>query len=122
MADITWTMVTDHAAGLTATSANAQTTILAWVNDEALNPTTFGGEAAEKYKLARIYLAAHYGTVSSPLSSASGAAKKKKVGDLEIEYASFSPPGSDPLLDTTQWGKAYRSLVRTTVARVPFIV
>ena len=123
MAVITWVDVTNHAAELSAVVVAAQTDVLAHVNT-ALAVAVFGGEAAAKTKLARIYLAAHLGTLSLPSSSgaASGAVIEEKVGDISRKYADASSgttAGSG--LDATVYGLQFKALARTTVARFPLI-
>lgn len=116
MAAITWADVTAHAPELvtaTGPSTGAQTDILAVAND-VLDVSQFGGESAAKTKLARIYYAAHFGTIDAQGSSgATGAVISESVGGLARAYAAFSPMGSDPLWDATPYGKAFRALVRS---------
>jgi hypothetical protein len=122
MASIAWTDVVDHAPELSTVDTDAQTNILAYVNT-AMTVDEWGGESSPKLKLARIYLAAHYGTVTSQGGAgAAGPVTSETAGSLSREYASYSPAGSDPLLDTTPYGKAWRSLARTTKARAPQVI
>lgn len=113
MAAILWSDVTDTAADLAVVSANAQTAILAFVN-EALDTRLFAnGESDNRLKLARVYLAAHYGAIDAggsggpggPLASESG-------GGLARTYAVLTTSTTDPLLELTPWGKAYRLIMR----------
>lgn len=122
MADITWAMVTAFAAELTVVPDSAQTDILAHVNT-ALKVDLFGGEDAPKTKLARIFLAAHYGQLSlDGAHGASGEIVGKSLGPMSVSYASSSPMGTDPLWDKTTWGKQFRSLLRSSAARVPIVI
>jgi hypothetical protein len=124
MASIIWTDVTAHAPELVtaAVSVAAQADILAYVND-ALDVTMFGGETAARTKMARIYLAAHLGTIDSQGSTgATGAVIGESIGGLSVQYASNSPAGTDPLYDKTPYGQAFRSIVRGSKARGPFVL
>lgn len=126
MASIVWSDVTAHAPELvtaTGPSTAAQADILAVAND-VLDVSQFGGETTAKTKLARIYFAAHFGTIDAQGSSgATGAVISETVGGLARMYASYSPAGTDPLWDATPYGKAFRALLRATpVLRGPWIL
>jgi hypothetical protein len=112
VADIAWSDVTAVDAALSAVSAGAQTMFLAEAN--ALYASAFDGTSGPRYKLARVYLAAHRGRVS--LESASGAAGpvvSKTIGGMSKTYAAPTSGDSDDL-DLTRWGRAYRDLCRTS--------
>ncbi len=123
MAVIVWTDVTDHFPTGVTTVVNAQTTILAYVN-AALVVAEFGGEADDKLKLARIYLAAHFGTIAAGgVTGVAGAVVEEEAGDLRRKYASFSTTGSsDPSLSSTAGGRAYLTLLATSPARSPVLL
>ena len=122
MADIAWSDVESFAADLSAVDADAQTDILAWVND-ALVVADFGGETGPKLRLARIYLAAHSGTiVLRGGSGAAGPVVSESAGPLSRTYAAGVVSASDSLLDTTSWGKMFSLLVRTSPARAPIVI
>jgi hypothetical protein len=122
MAAITWTMVEAFAAELSTVPASAQTDILDYVN-ETLAVDHFGGEDSINTKLARIYLAAHHGTITKNGSNGpAGPLLSQSTADLSRTYAAFSPAGSDALLDTTPYGKAFRSMVRRSTARCPVVL
>ena len=103
MADIVWTDVVDFDASMAGVAAGAQTLILAYVNDEALQPTIFGGEDSWKYKLARIYLAAHLGTMAR-LQGVSGPVSSESAGGLSTSYAVAMTRSN---LGITSYGRAY---------------
>lgn len=117
MAAITWADVVAHAAELSTFPVAAQNDILAWVNTH-LNVTLFGGEDAAKTKLARVYLAAHTATMDKR-GGAAGPVVSSSAGGLSRSFAS-PPSGSD--LEATSYGSQYKMLLRTTVARVGFVV
>jgi hypothetical protein len=102
MASITWTDVTNHAAELASVSAGAQTDILAHVNT-ALNVTLFGDETSARLKLARIYLAAHLGTMAN-LGGVSGPVSSESAGGLAMSYAVAMTRSN---LGITSYGRAY---------------
>lgn len=120
MADITWTDVTNHFASLAApaVSVDAQTDILADVNAN-LSASVFGGEDNPKYKLARIYMAAHMGELearNARAAGAVGAVTSKTIGatSLSVTYGATASASSTALLRTTPGGAAYLGLLRTT--------
>lgn len=121
MASIVWSDVEAHAPALSTVASGAQTDILAHVNT-ILNVSLFGGESAAKLKLARIYLAAHSGTLSLlGASGASGPVTKDKAGGLERSYATASPTlGTD--YSTTIWGQLFIQLSNTTAARAGMLI
>lgn len=117
MAVITWTDVTNHAAALSVVVAAAQTDILAMVN-VLLDVEIFGGEIAAKTKLARVYAAAHFGTLE--LLSSSGAASSvtsERAGDLQRDYGTEAASLDNPDWSTTAAGKMFVTLCNTTEAR-----
>lgn len=117
MAAIVWSDVVGIAPELSSVPPLAQAEILGVVNG-TLNAAAFGGESARSYRLARIFLAAHYGSVvSAGGSGPGGPVSSESVGGVSRSYAVFSPMGSDPTLDKTPYGQQYRSLVRASPAR-----
>ncbi len=116
MADITWSDVTDHAPELSTVSANAQTDILAYVND-ALDVAAFGGEDAAKTKLARVYMAAHMATVSENAAGGGGEVVSRAQGDMSISYAASSAGSSADGYSATGYGRQYLTLVKSTYLR-----
>jgi hypothetical protein len=119
MAAIVWSDVVNLAPEMADVPAGAQEIILAHVN-AILNPNEFRGEDSPFLRLARIYLAAHYGTITMQGSDGPGGPViAESAGGLSRSYGLFSPAGSDPTLDTTPYGKAFRSLVAMSPARAP---
>jgi hypothetical protein len=105
-------------------SAGAQTDILAHVNT-TLVVAEFGGESAAKLKLARIYLAAHFGTFAlDDAAGTAGAITSEKAGDLSRDYGADSLAaafdGSD--YGATVHGQSFVALVRSTPARAPLLL
>lgn len=117
MAAIVWTDVVAIAPELTSTVVQAQTDILAHVNT-VHNAVNWGGEAAPRLRLARIYLAAHAAT-SISRGDVAGPVLSQTDGRLAQEYAfpryQADPGlfGSDLLLDSTTYGREYRQLMRS---------
>ena len=122
MADITWPMVEAFAAELSVVPVLAQTDILDYVNT-VLTVSEFGGEDAIKTKMARIYLAAHYGTITkNGANGPAGAVVAESAGDLSRTYATLSGYATtDPLYDTTPYGKQFRALCRSSRAICPLV-
>lgn len=123
MADIDWDDVLAHAAELTTTSADARIDILGYVNT-TLVADEFGGESTASYKLARIYLAAHFASIAGlGAAGAAGPVTQESVGGVSRSYAQpFSSMGTPASLDSTAYGKAYRQLVRRSYARAPVVL
>lgn len=117
MAAITWDDVTDIAAALASVAPDAQTIYLLFVN-EALDVRLFpNGETDNRLKLARIYLAAHYAAsdIAANASGGAGAAgpvTAESAGTLSRSYASMTTSTSDPLLESTSYGRLYRLIMR----------
>lgn len=115
MAAIDWNAVTAVAAGLTKVPDDARTVILSHVNT-ALDVRRFSyGETDPRLRLARIYLAAHFATVSLPSSGASGPAgpvTSESAGGLSRSYGQLSASDTDPLLEFTSYGRMYRLIMR----------
>ncbi len=121
MADIDWDDVITLSAALSAVDTDYKVDVLAYVNG-TLNVAHFGGEAAIKTRLARMYLAAHFGQQAlDAVSGAAGPVSAESAGGLSREYAVFSPPGSSALYDTTTFGKQYRLIVRASRCAVPLV-
>jgi uncharacterized protein DUF4054 len=121
---IAWEDVIAIASELADLNEDAQDMILAYVNDW-VQPIPFGGEASSKLRLARAYLAAHYGSLTSQGGSTSaGPVISETVGDISRTYASgvsTALSSGDALLDSTVYGKNYRALLRGSLARLPFV-
>lgn len=106
MAAIVWNDVTALAPELTGVSVNAQTMILAYVNDAAtFKVADWRGESSTFLKLGRCYLAAHFGAVS--LQGAGGAVSSESAGGLSRSYA-ITPEK----LNTTAYGQTFSNLAR----------
>lgn len=114
MAAITWSDVTAHASDLSAVAAGAQTDVLAYVN-EMVDPAKLGGETSSRYRLARIYLAAHLGTVSLKRgAAAAGPLISETVGEVTRMYGFSAAAAGD--IASTGWGREYLALIRRTAA------
>ncbi len=124
MSAIIWDDVVAFAPELDVVALAAQTDILAHVN-AALNVTAFGGEAAPRLRMARIYLAAHHAVLSQRAASdAAGPVQSESEEGVSVTYGqnSVSVIGTDPVLDATEYGKLYRQIIRGTAAlRGPFV-
>lgn len=125
MADITWTQVVAFAPKLSTLDSGAQDTLLAWVNagGNAIDPAAFGGESSPTTTLARIYLAAHAGTMSKQGGAgAAGPVVGKMAGGVQVQYATPSGGVVFDSLDGTAFGKMYRMLCRTSLAAGPHLL
>lgn len=119
MAAIVWDDVVDIAAELSAVGADARTKILAFVNG-ALDTTLFdGGEDSDRLHLARIYLAAHFGSGALPGSGSSGppgTVTSESAGGLSRSYATMAAATATGLVGGTWCGQQYQALVRPVSA------
>lgn len=115
---ITWTDVLNVAPDLSTVPNAARAAILDTVFQQLVEDVW-----GNRYDDACAYLAAHYGTVY--LRGANGPAgplASESVGPVSRAYMAFSPPGSDPTLDSTSYGKEYRRLLMLCGrARVPLV-
>lgn len=87
------------------TDSDTWTLILADVSSE-VSAVVFGifQERAQRY------LAAHYLTLISENSGASGAIMRKKTGDEEVAYSTYGIGGTDADYARTQYGRTYLSI------------
>lgn len=119
MDPITWPQVVALDATLATVPDAVQVDLLAYANS-ALNPKMF---TASAYKLARLYLAAHFGTLSIPGEAGgapvAGPVVSESVGGISRTYALVSD-ASNSTFSTTTHGQMYAFLVRTSKARLPF--
>jgi hypothetical protein len=117
--DVTWADVTDFAPGLSTVAVEAQAAILAYVN--GLDPS-LGGDSATMTaagRLARVYLAAHFGTVTKRGLGAAGGLVSQSAGGLSRSYAGLTDSRS---LASTTFGALYLSIIDASPARAPVVV
>jgi hypothetical protein len=120
MAAIVWSDLTDHfnESSLTAVKIAAQTTILAFVNStNGLDPSLFDDEDGPLTKLARLYLAAHLGTlakITSGISGAVGPVIAEEGGRLKRQYATLVTGAA---LKTSAYGVVFDELLQQSGAR-----
>lgn len=118
MAAITWTDVEAHAPELSTANATVQADMIGMV-EQILVAAEFGGEDDYRYRMARIYLAAHLATVAaSGGAMATGGVQSERVGDVSRTYSTTTLLDPDSL-DSTAYGRAYRAIVRISPARSP---
>jgi len=121
MASILWSDVEAFAPELSTIDTVAQTGILAFVNT-GLNIDILGGEAHAQLRMARIYLAAHFGTLSSQGgAAAAGPVTSESEGGVSRSYANLMSSGGGAL-GSTSYGQLYEFIVRTSPARYPFVI
>ncbi len=118
MAEITWADVVAVAPELSTVASDAQDMIIAYVNDD-VSPAAFGGETSPKLKLARVYLAAHEGTLASQSGAGpAGPVTSETDGTIARSYAAGSTDNASHW-NSTSYGRSYVALVRTSRARLP---
>lgn len=129
MSNIVWTDLTTAwptDTQLAAVAVPFQNLILDYVNKE-LNVALFGGEDASKTKLARMFLAAHFGKMV-PVAVATGAGGSvagpmvsSSAGGLTRSFGSLMAAGGAGTFSQTAYGQEFQSLLATTVARFGFV-
>ena len=120
MADIDWDDVEAHYPGLASVDEDAQTDLLAFVNNEALSASVFGGEDSAKYKLARIHYLAHIVESSARVGSGGAIASKTiTANSLAVTYAGAASSAEQLL--TTAGGSALYTLMRMSPRARVFI-
>jgi hypothetical protein len=123
MAAITWTNVTNHAAALSAVATDARTDILALVNGNGVAVDKFDGEAGETTKLARIYLAAHFGAMSlRGATGGSGTVTQMSEGGVSISYSQMTAAQVSDTLADTPYGKLFAALIARSPKLRGFLV
>lgn len=110
---IQWADVTAIASELSGLGPEAQEMILAFVN-ESLEPDKLGGEGSARLRLARVYLAAHLGALVG--AGSNGPVTMEQEGPVMHQYARGVG------LDETSYGRRYREIVRTSAARLPWVL
>lgn len=108
---ITWADVEAIAPSLSTVPVGAQAILIAYV-EETVDEGAFVG--ATSYLLAKAYLAAHYGSLT--LSAGTGrAVSSESAGGISRSYVVPALTGD---VGSTEYGRAFQSLVRASPARV----
>ncbi len=118
MADIAWSDVIALAPALSVVASTWQDIIVSYVND-TLSPDIFGGEESAKYKVARVYLAAHMGLIWKKKGEVTGAVTSDDVSAdaMRISYGKVDDLAKS--LDLTFFGKEFQRIQGGTRARFP---
>ena len=125
MADIVKEDVLAIAPELTLTD-EAWVDILAYVNELDLAPL---GETPQVTRMARMYLAAHFGTAGRLATTTGGAAVSgpvimESVGQVRRQYANTSSSSSSTTIsnvESTMYGQIYARIIGMSAARGPFV-
>lgn len=122
MAAIQWTDVVAFAPQLSTVGVAEQNDILAHVNT-AHKIDVFGGEDAQRLRMARIFLAAHIATLNSYGGTVlAGPVISETAGDISRSYAlanAYITDGEKNAWSATSYGQMYAMLIRTSAARMP---
>jgi hypothetical protein len=115
---IAWADVTAVDAALSAVPVAAQSMYLAEAN--ALAPASFDGDDGPKFKLARVYLAAHRGRRQLDVAGggAAGPVASESLGGMSVTYAAPVATETDSDLAMSVWGQAYARLCRNSIGRI----
>jgi len=126
MAAILWSDVVALDAELAGVSAAAQALFLAWANEE-LEVSNFRlGEIDPKLKLARAFLAAHFGRLwfdNADDDGTAGPIKSKTItsDSMTVTYGNDgSSATTEESLASTEWGNAYLFVMRAQPTRAGF--
>ncbi len=111
--------VLSYAPELASLDAGAWTLILAFVNELQATAMTPAGEGP-LLKLARILLAAHYGTISrrGP-SGATGPVTSEAAGAVRRSYGLVALASSDASLGATGYGQQFLGVLSMSLANGP---
>ena len=120
MADIYRSDVLAMAPELTTVTDQAWVDILAFAN--AMSSVGFDDDPTG-YRLAKIFLCAHYGTVSKrAMTGATGPVVREAAGGLQRSYGQSASNASTSDLGTTMYGQQYLGLLRATAPHGPFLI
>ena len=112
--------VTDFAQELSAVSSGAWVDVLAYVNEW---DSTILGDSAQTIRMARIFLAAHLGTMSiRGADGSAGPVVGESAGALRRSYGQLAMAASVYALGMTPYGLQFLSLLSMSNARGPFLV
>lgn len=120
MAAIVWADVVLIAPALSAVADGAHFPILAFVNT-AFDPKVFGGEESPRLRLARMYLAAHYGTITNATGQGGGNTAgpiiSETVGGVSRSYANLVGGSGSETFISTIYGRELLALLAGTSSR-----
>ncbi len=116
--------VLEFAPELTTIRDPAWAAILAFVNSfgpAGIDAT--GGEESPLLRLARIYLAAHYGSVAKrSKSGAAGPVTSEAAGAVRRSYGLVALAANDAGFGSTVWGQQFLTILSMSDAHGPFLV
>lgn len=120
MSNIVWSAVLGMAPQLTTLTIGAQTDILAFVNELDLSSL---GETEQTTRMARIFLAAHVGTVAVRAAGGmAGPVTSESAGALRRSYGLSATPSGEEGFGTTMYGMQYISIIRMSLAHGPILL
>lgn len=118
MADIIWADVTAMAPQLSTVDSAAQDDILAYVNE-----MTLPDETDQTTRMARILLAAHYGsTLASAPGGMAGPVTSESAGQMRRSYGLAATPSGEEGFGTTMYGMQYILLLKMSLAHGPILL
>jgi hypothetical protein len=119
-APILQTDVQPFAPALATLAAGAWTDILAYVNEQDL---TYLGETVQVDRMAKIYLAAHIGTLTMRAGSgAAGPVTSESAGTLRRSYGMYAAWAGSGALGSTQFGQMYLDILSMSQAAGPMVL
>lgn len=116
--------VLEFAPELSSIRDPAWALILKFVNEmDSTGIDRCGGDEGATLRMARILLAAHYGTVSKRSKSGSaGPVTSEAAGAVRRSYGLVALASHDAALGSTIWGQQYQGLLSMSDAHGPFLV
>lgn len=123
MAAIVTQDVLDYAPELASVNSGAWTLlILPYVNSLGADGIG-GGEGGATLRIARVLLAAHYGTVSKRgKTGASGPLTSKAVGQVRESFGLVALASADASLGATGYGQQFIGIISMSLAAGPRLV
>lgn len=123
MPPITKQDVLEFAGELVRVKDPAWANIIRFVNGiDSSGIDKFGGDEGETLRLARIFLAAHFGTISlRSKSGAAGPVTSEAAGAVRRSYGLVALASHDAALGSTTWGQQYQGLLSMSDAHGPFL-
>lgn len=119
MANITWQDVSDAAVELAGLPAAFTIMILAFVNGgTGLDVNNYDGEGGPKTFAARVFLAAHFGTMLLRKGVGGAITHQSEGGASQAYLIHWKNPA---ILDTTSYGQMLHAMTLGTPARAGFL-
>jgi uncharacterized protein DUF4054 len=121
VAAITWSNVTAIVPGLSSIAVEVSDAILEWVNAQVAS-SAWGGDDSVRYKMVRVFLAAHLATLGPWSTGGVGVSGRVTSKTMSATSASvtYQQKLTTEALQMTEWGQMYAWMIRGNArARMP---